>query len=135
MIVYTSLALYWITRFKNHIYSRKTYSLGAWCRNFLSCCNAVPAIILTRNTFTKINKWYFAAAFLSKEEKEVKPSILDINIRTIGTRRRNIFNMMPGKYPWTKDLTDLLKHFHQRSIRNIIKGRKKSKTWAKISTK
>lgn len=58
-------------KFQRSYLSGNTYSLGDWFRNDLSCSNAVPAIILTRKTFTRINKWYLPADTLSNDENEV----------------------------------------------------------------
>ena len=85
-----------------------TYSVGACLRKLWSCSNAAPVMMLPKKTLTSRNKWYFAADLLSKDERDVKPSIFDMVTRIVGRRIRNIFRAIPGRKPWMTDLTVLL---------------------------
>jgi hypothetical protein len=62
-----------------------------------SCSDADPVNILPKNTVITRNKKYLPPALLSNEDKEVNPSILDINMRIHGRIKRKIFNANPGK--------------------------------------
>jgi hypothetical protein len=44
------------------------------------------------------------AALLSRDDIDVSPSNLDININKLGSNIRKIFRAIPGRKPWMNDL-------------------------------
>lgn len=70
-----------------------------------SCSKAEPAITLPRNTFTRLKRLYLLADLLSRDDRDMKPSNLDMIISIVGRKRRKSFNTIPGRQPWMKDLT------------------------------
>jgi hypothetical protein len=49
------------------------------------------------------------AALLSRDDIDVNPSNLDININMLGSNIRKIFKAIPGRKPWMNDLIACLR--------------------------
>lgn len=77
--------------------------------NVSSCSNAVPVIMLPRNTLMNWKIKYLVADLLSREDRLINPSNLDIVINIVGRKIRNIFKAIPGRKPCIKDFMNFLK--------------------------
>ena len=61
---------------------------------------------------------YLIADILSKDDRDMKPSNLDIIINTVGRKVRKSFSAIPGRNPWATDLINSL-HKKKEAISNF----------------